>query len=126
MIKVSMILDPELDPSGNIQETKMYFDNILFLDNHDTGLKKCIFLEKVFENEDDLILFFSKIEKNSHSFSKEDIKDRNNLQVSFIFPYILSEKKVSCDDYLVHIYNKNRAAKNFLKNFFIKLIIGIK
>ena len=116
MIKCFLLLNQKLDVAGNIEDTKLYFTNLeKDIVNKDNNSKNNFLMKRKFRKEDTLMNFFEKLLKNSEMFSKENLEDKNSLQFSLIFPYEVSEKKRYEQDFLVHIYNRDKKGFIVLK-----------
>jgi len=100
-------MNKEIDQVGNIEATKLYFTNFKKnIVNQDTGSENNFLLEKNFQKEGIMLNFFEKLLKNSKAFSQKNLESKNELQLSLIFPYYVSERKTYEKEFLIHAYNR--------------------
>lgn len=132
MINVFLLMNKEVDQVGNIEDTKLYFTNLKKnVVNQDTGSEDNFLLEKNFRKEETMLNFFERLLKISKAFSQKDLESKNELQLSLIFPYQISEKKIYEKNYLIHGHNReNKGFYTFkatnLENLFTIVVNTLK
>jgi len=132
MINVFLLMNKKIDQVGNIEATKLHFTNFnKNIVNQDTGSENNFLLERNFQKEEIMLIFFEKILKNSEVFSQINLESKNELQLSLILPYRVSERKTYEKEFLIHSYNrKNKGFYVFkaenLKNLFTIAVNTLK